>query len=67
MSLAPYVKAVAAFVSTASAGLLAALLLGSPGDATVTTAEWIGIASTTIVATAGVFFAPANRPADPAA
>jgi hypothetical protein len=64
MSVAPYVKAIAAFVSTAAAGLLAALLLGSPGDAEITQAEWIAIAATTITATVGVFLAPANRPTE---
>jgi hypothetical protein len=67
VSIAPYAKAVAAFISTAASGLLAALLLGSPGGATIAVSEIIMIASTTIVATLGVFFAPANKPAtDPA-
>ena len=69
MSLAPYAKAVAAFVSTAAAGLLAALLLGSPGDAAITTAEWIGIAATTLKEWADgarrpVFFAWNGTPFD---
>lgn len=61
-SLARYSKAIAAFVGTAAAGLAAALLIGSPGDTTITAVEWIGIASTTIIATAAVFVAPANQP-----
>ena len=59
-------KAVIAFVSTASSGLLAALLLGSDGGKAVTAFEIISIVSSTIVVTLGVFLVP-NRPAKDAA
>ena len=62
MSVARYSKAIAAFVSALAAGLTAALLIGSEGDAAITSGEWIMIAATTVVATAGVFLAPANAP-----
>jgi hypothetical protein len=63
VSVKPYAKAVAALAGTVAAGVTAALLLGSPGDAAITTAEWISIASTTLIATVAVFLAPANAPA----
>lgn len=66
MSLAPYAKAIAAFVSTGAATVVAALLIGSDGGTSITSTEWIGIVATTLVATAGVFLAPKNKPADPA-
>ena len=64
MSLAPYSKAIATLLSTAAAGVTTALLLGSPGDGLITSAEWISIAATTVLATVAVFLAPANRPAE---
>jgi hypothetical protein len=60
MSVASYSKAIATLVSTAAVGVTAALLLGSPGDIAITAAEWISIISTTLIATAAVFLAPAN-------
>lgn len=66
MSLAPYRKAVTAFVSTFVATAGAALLLGSDGGASITQTEWIGIAATTIIATVGVFLTPNKAPDAPA-
>lgn len=63
-SLKPYAKAVAAFASAAAAGIVAALLPDSPGGATIVVAEWIAIASTTIVATVAVYSVP-NVPPGP--
>jgi len=64
VSLRPYAKAVAPFVSTAAASIGAALLIGSDGDTSITVTEWIGAASTTVLATLAVFLAPRNEPAD---
>jgi hypothetical protein len=61
VSLAPYAKAIAAFVSTAAAGVVASLLLGSDGGTQITVNEWIGVVSTTILATLAVFSVP-NKP-----
>jgi hypothetical protein len=62
LSIAPYAKAVTAFVSTAATTLVASLLVGSDGGAAITTTEWITIAATSIVATLAVFSVP-NKPA----
>lgn len=62
-SLKPYLKAVTAFVSTAAAGVLAALLLGSEGGSTITVSEIVAIVATTIVATTAVYAVP-NKPAE---
>lgn len=62
VSLAHYAKAIAAFVSTAAAGIAAALLIGPDGNTGITVNEWIQIVSTTILATVGVIAAPKNAP-----
>jgi hypothetical protein len=62
VSLAPYSKAIAAFFSAAAASVGAALLIGSDGGTNITTVEWIGAASTTVIATLAVFLAPRNKP-----
>jgi hypothetical protein len=61
VSVAPYAKAIAAFVTTAATTVAAALLLGTDGGVAITQTEWISIAVTTILAAAGVFLAPANK------
>jgi hypothetical protein len=66
VSISSYSKAIAAFVTTAATTVVASLLVGSDGGTSITSTEWIGIAATTLIATAGVFLAPKNTPADPA-
>ena len=63
MSVSSYAKAIAAFVSTAAAGVVAALVIGPDGNTGITANEWIQIISATLVATLGVLVAPANKPA----
>ena len=64
MSLTSYAKAITAFATTAAAGVTAAMLIGSDGGASITQTEWIGIAVTTVLATAAVWLVP-NKPAAP--
>jgi len=65
VSIAPYAKAVAAFVSSAATLLVASLLLDSDGGSAITIGEWIKISSATVVATAAVFLVPNKPPTDP--
>ena len=65
MSVSSYAKAITAFVSTAATGVVAATLIGSDGGTSITQTEWIGIAVTTVLATAAVWIVP-NKPASPA-
>ena len=62
MSLASYAKAITAFVTTAASTVVAAMLVGSDGGASITSTEWIGIAVTTVVATVAVFAIPNKAP-----
>jgi hypothetical protein len=58
-NLAFYSKAVAAAVSS-----LAGAIGVAAADGAITSAEWVGIASTVLVATFAVFAAPKNAVAD---
>jgi hypothetical protein len=66
VSIAPYAKAVTAFVSTAATTLVASLLVGSDGGAAITATEWITVAATTLVASLAVFTVPNKPPGDQA-
>lgn len=58
----PYLKALVAFVTPGVVGLVAAVQDGSPGDSTVTGAEWVGIAAACLLTGGAVFGAPNKDP-----
>ena len=61
--LAPYAKAVVAFIAPGVVLLTQAVTDGSPGGSTVTGPEWVGIAAACIITAAGVY-AVTNRPVE---
>lgn len=63
-TFAPYAKAVVAFVAPGVVLLTQAVTESSPGAATVTGPEWVGIGAACVLTAAGVYAVP-NRPADP--
>ena len=60
--IAPYWKAVVAFISPGVVALVAAVADGSAGGSAVTGPEWVGIAAACIL-TGGVVLAVPNKPA----
>lgn len=59
--LAPYYKAVLAFIAPAAVVVIASLQAGSDGGSAITVAEWITAAATAIITASGVYAVP-NRP-----
>lgn len=64
--VAPYWKAVLAFIAPAAAIIISAVLATSDGGTTITQAEWITALATAIITSAGVYTVPNKAPAPPA-
>jgi hypothetical protein len=62
--IAPYFKAVVAFVAPGVVALVAAVQDGSPGGTAVTGAEWVGIGAACLLTSAGVYAVPNRRKTD---
>ena len=60
--IAPYWKAITAFITPGVVALVAAVQDGSPGGSSLTTAEWVGIGAACIL-TGGAVFAVPNKDA----
>ena len=60
LKLAPYAKAVVAFISPGVSGLVMAVQDASPGGPAVTVPEWVGIGAACIL-TGGAVYAVPNR------
>jgi hypothetical protein len=60
--IAPYWKAVTAFISPGVVGLVAAVQDGSPGGSSITGPEWVGIAAACILTGGAVFAVPNKDP-----
>lgn len=60
--VAPYWKAVIAFIAPAAAIVIASVLEGSDGGTAITSAEWITAACTAIITSSTVYVVP-NKPA----
>lgn len=59
--LAPYFKAVIAFIAPGAVVLTSAVTEASAGGAAITSAEWVTAACATVITAAGVYAVP-NRP-----
>lgn len=57
-TIAPYAKAIIGFVTPGVVALVAAVQGGSPGGATVTGPEWVGIGAACILTGASVYAVP---------
>ena len=60
--IAPYYKAVVAFIAPAAGSLIIAVTESSVGGSTITTAEWITAACLCVTTSAAVYIVP-NKPA----
>lgn len=56
--IAPYFKAVVAFIAPAAVIITSAVLPGSAGDEAITAGEWITALCATIITSAGVYTVP---------
>lgn len=59
--LAPYWKAVVAFIAPGAAIIISAVLPGSDGGTAITGSEWVTAACTSVITAAGVY-AVRNQP-----
>lgn len=61
-SIAPYLKAIVAFVAPGVVGLAAAVQDGSDNGSSITGPEWVGIIAACVLTAAGVYATPNRDP-----
>jgi hypothetical protein len=61
-ALAPYAKAIVAFIAPGVVAAVTAVQEASPGGSTITGPEWVGIAAACILTAAGVYAVPNRQP-----
>ena len=62
--IAPYFKAVMAFIAPGAVLVISAVMAGSDGGTAITTSEWITIVCAMVLTAAGVYAVP-NKPPQP--
>lgn len=62
--LAPYAKALVAFIAPAAVVLTSAVTAPSDGGVIITTAEWVTAACSTVITAAAVYAVPNKRAGD---